>query len=458
MKVIVCGAGQVGFNIAQQLSGEGNDVVVIDQSPDLIQRLSDSFDVQAMVGHASHPDMLERAGAADADMIIAVTYSDEVNMIACQVAHSLFNVPTKVARVRAQSYLDPVWSELFQRNALPIDVVISPEVEVARAIMRRLQVPGAFDMIPFADDRVRVIGVRLGEDCPILNTPLRQLTELFPDLTVVVTGVIRNDRLFVPGGDDQLLQGDEIYFTADTNQVPRAMPLFGHEETEARRIVLIGAGNIGSFLARQIEAEQPNVNLKVIEASRARAEEVRGQLKRAIVLHGDALNQEVLDEANVPSAEAIVVLTNDDEVNILASLLAKREGCKKAITLVNNNTYRPLMTSLGIDVVVSPRATTVSTILQHVRRGRIRSLHSLRDGAAEVVEAEAMETSSLVGTPLRDIKLPKGMMVGAIVRGAKIVIPRGDTVVEPHDRVIMFALKEHVKKLEKMFSVRLEFF
>ncbi|MCW5731941.1 MAG: Trk system potassium transporter TrkA [Alphaproteobacteria bacterium] len=458
MKVIVCGAGQVGFNIAQQLSGEGNDVVVIDQSPDLIQRLSDSFDVQAMVGHASHPDMLERAGAADADMIIAVTYSDEVNMIACQVAHSLFNVPTKVARVRAQSYLDPVWSELFQRNALPIDVVISPEVEVARAIMRRLQVPGAFDMIPFADDRVRVIGVRLGEDCPILNTPLRQLTELFPDLTVVVTGVIRNDRLFVPGGDDQLLQGDEIYFTADTTQVPRAMPLFGHEETEARRIVLIGAGNIGSFLARQIEAEQPNVNLKVIEASRARAEEVRGQLKRAIVLHGDALNQEVLDEANVPSAEAIVVLTNDDEVNILASLLAKREGCKKAITLVNNNTYRPLMTSLGIDVVVSPRATTVSTILQHVRRGRIRSLHSLRDGAAEVVEAEAMETSSLVGTPLRDIKLPKGMMVGAIVRGAKIVIPRGDTVVEPHDRVIMFALKEHVKKLEKMFSVRLEFF
>ena len=458
MKVIVCGAGQVGFNIARQLASENNDVTVIDQAPELIQKISESFDIQGMVGFASHPDMLERAGAADADMIIAVTYADEVNMIACQVAHSLFNVPTKIARIRSQSYLNPIWGNLFSREHMPIDVIISPEIEVARAVMRRLQVPGAFEMIPFAEDRVRVIGVRLSEDCPVLNTPLRQLTELFPDLNVVVTGIHRGDRLLVPGGNDQLLARDEIYFVADVGHVARAMTLFGHEETEARRVIIVGGGNIGLFLASEIEERQPTVKLKLIENSKRRAELVAERLNRAVVLHGDALDAEILAEANVGATETFVALTNDDEVNILASLLAKREGCQKAITLINNQNYGPLISSLGIDVVVNPRATTVSTILQHVRRGRIRALHSLRDGAAEVVEAEALETSSLVGRPLRDCDLPDGMIVGAVVRGSAVMIPRGDTVIQTHDRVIMFVLREQVKKLEKMFAVRLEFF
>lgn len=458
MKVIVCGAGQVGFSIAQQLAGEGNDVIVIDQSAELIQKISESFDVQAMTGFASHPDVLERAGAADADMIIAVTYADEVNMVACEVAHALFNVPTKIARVRSQSYLRPEWSDLFAREHLPIDVIISPEIEVARAIMRRLQVPGAFDMIPFAGDRVRVVGVRLGEDCPLLNTPLRQLTDLFPDLQAVVTGIVRAERLIVPTGDDQLLAGDDVYFAAARDHVPRAMSLFGHEEKEARRMVLIGAGNIGLFLARQIEMDQPAVKLKLIESNKGRAEYVADKLQRAVVLQGDALDAEILNEANVRAAEAIVTLTNDDEVNILSALLAKRAGCRRAVTLINNQAYGPLITSLGIDVVVSPRATTVSTILQHVRRGRIRSVYSLRDGAAEVMEAEAMETSSLVGRPLREADLPEGVRVGAVVRGESVFIARGDTEIEPKDRVVLFVMKDVVKKVEKMFAVRLEFF
>jgi trk system potassium uptake protein TrkA len=458
MKVIVCGAGQVGFNIAHHLATEGNDVTVIDQRPELIQKISDRFDVQAMVGFASQPDVLERAGAADADMIIAVTYADEVNMVACQVAHALFNVPTKVARIRSQAYLRPEWSDLFAREHLPIDVVISPEIEVARAIQRRLQVPGAFDMLPFAGDRVRCIGVRLTEDCPVLNTPLRQLTELFPDLNCVVVGVVRGDRLTVASGDDQLAPGDEIYFVAETGHVPRAMTLFGHEETEARRMIVVGAGNIGLFLAAQIERDQPSVKLKMIEANKPRAEYVADQLSRTVVLHGDALDGEILDEANVRASEAIIALTNDDEVNILASLLAKRSGCKRAVTLVNNQAYGPLISSLGIDVVVNPRATTVSTILQHIRRGRIRGVHAVRDGAAEVLEGEAMETSSLVGRPLRDLDLPEGMTVGAVVHAGRVILPRGDTVIEPKDRVIIFALREMVKKVEKMFSVRIEFF
>ena len=458
MKVIVCGAGQVGSNIARHLAAENNDVTVIDQSPDLVRKISDMYDVRGMVGFASHPDMLESAGAADCDMLIAVTFYDEVNMVACQVAHSLFNVPTKIARVRSQSYLKPGWANLFSREHMPIDVIISPEIEVARAVNRALHVPGAIEMLPFAEDRVRLIGVRIDEDCPIINTPLRQLTELFPDLSLFVTGIVRGDRVIVPSGDDQILPGDEVYFVADTLHVGRAMPVFGHEEKEARRIIIVGGGNIGLFFARQLEHDHASMKVKVIESSRARAELIADQLTKTVVLHGDALDSEILDEANIRAAEAVIALTNDDEVNILASLMAKQQGCVKAITLINNQAYGSLISSLGIDVVVNPRATTVSSILQHVRRGRIRRVHSLRDGAAEVIEAEALETSSLVGSELRDIQVPDGIILGAIVRGDDVLMPRGDTVIQRHDRVIIFAQRDKVRTVEKMLSVRLEFF
>ena len=458
MKVIICGAGQVGSNIARHLAAENNDVTVIDQSRELVRKLSDNYDVRGLVGFASHPEMLERAGAADCDMLIAVTFLDEVNMVACQVAHSLFNVPTKIARVRDQSYLQPGWANLFSRDHLPIDVIISPEIEVARAINRALHVPGAIEMIPFAEDRVQLIGVRIEDDCPIINTPLRQLTELFPDLSLFVTGIVRGDRLIVPSGDDQMLPGDEVYFIADTRHVSRAMRLFGHEEQEARRVIIIGGGNIGLFFSRQLEEEDSSVKLKIIEASRSRAEVIADQLTKTVVLHGDALDNEILDEANIRETEAVIALTNDDKVNILASLMAKQRGCRKAITLINNQAYGPLISSLGIDVVVNPRASTVSSILQHVRRGRIRRVHSLRDGAAEVLEAEALETSSLVGAPLRDIHVPDGIIIGALVRGDEVLIPRGDTVIQSHDRVIVFAQRDKVRTVEKMLSVRLEFF
>ncbi|SLN54684.1 Trk system potassium transporter TrkA [Oceanibacterium hippocampi] len=458
MQVIICGAGQVGFSIARELVTEGNDVTVIDQDPQLVRTINDSLDAKGLVGSGSHPDVLERAGAADADMIIAVTYGDETNMVACQVAHSLFNVPIKVARIRAQPYLLPVWANLFSRDHLPIDVIISPEIEVAHTINRQIQVPGAFDIIPFAEDRIRVVGVRLDDNCPIINTPLRQLTELFPDLAIVVIGIYRNEKMIVPAGEDQMFPGDEVYFAVDTKHLNRAMPLFGHEEPEARRIVIIGGGNVGLFLASKIEQEHPSIKIRIIEARRERAEEIADQLSRTVVLHGDALDTDLLEEANIKAAETVVALTNDDEVNILSSLLAKRLGARTAITLVNKAVYQPLMGSLGIDVVVNPRATTVSSILQYVRRGRIRGLRSLRDGSAEVIEAEALETSTVVGKPLRDIALPRGIIIGGIVRDDVVIIPRGDTKIAPKDRVIIFALREQVKKVEEMFAVRLEFF
>ncbi len=458
MEIIVCGAGQVGASIARQLAAEANDVTVIDHDQEIAHRLADSVDLRCLVGNASHPDVLEGAGAKTADMIVAVTHSDEVNMVACQVAHSLFDVPEKIARVRHQSYLNPSWADLFSRDHMPIDLIISPEIEVAHAIERRLQVPGALDMVPFGDGRLRLIGVRCGEGCPVINTPLRQLTELFPELNIVVLAITRNGRLIVPRGDDQMLVGDEIYFVSDARHVARSMAVFGHEESEARRLAIIGGGNIGLFLARSLEAGHHGFTIKIVELDRERAQFLAEQLGHTTVIHGDALDGEILREINVGLAEAVIAVSNDDEVNILASLLAKQAGCRTAMSLVNNPSYGPLMGSLGVDVAVSPRESTVSTILQRIRRGRILAVHSIRDGAAEIVEAEALETSPLVGKPLNEIKLPNGLLVGAILRGDEVVIPRGTTTIRPRDRVVMLAASGAVRKLEQLFSVRLEYF
>ncbi|MGA0393955.1 MAG: Trk system potassium transporter TrkA, partial [Rhodospirillales bacterium] len=280
MKVIVCGAGQVGFSIARHLALENNDVIVIDQSPELVRQIGDTLDVQGIVGHAARPDVQEQAGASDADIIIAVTYADEVNMVACQVAHSLFDVPSKIARIRHQSYRNPIWANLFAREHMPIDVIISPEHEVANAIARRLQVPGSFETIPLADDMVKLLGVRITETCPIVNTPLRQLTQLFPDMNIVVIGIMRDEKPIVPSGEDQMLAGDEVYFVVDSSQITRAMAAFGHEEREARRLLILGGGNIGLLLAQTIENEHPSVNAKVIENNIERAETVASQLNR----------------------------------------------------------------------------------------------------------------------------------------------------------------------------------
>jgi trk system potassium uptake protein TrkA len=391
-------------------------------------------------------------------MIIAVTYADEINMIACQVAHSLFDVPTKIARVRQQSYLLPIYANLFSRDHMPIDVIISPEMEVARAIERRLQVPGAFEMIPLADGKVKLLGVRCDATCPLINTPLRQLTQLFPELNIVVVGLMREGAAIVPNADDQLLLADEVYFVVDSEQVSRAMVAFGHEEAEARRLVIFGGGNVGLFLAQEIEKKHDWVKAKIVESNQKRAELISGVLDRTMVLNGNVLDPEILEEANILQTDTVIAVTNDDETNILASLLAKQNGCDRAITLINTSTYETLINSLGIDVVVSPRNITVSTILQHVRRGRIHSVHTLREGFGELIEAEALETSELVGKPLNEAKLPPGVLIGAIVRDGKMICPRGTTVVQALDRVVMFAAEDVVREVEKIFSVQLEYF
>lgn len=458
MRVIICGAGQVGYGIAERLAAEHNDVSVIDTSPELIRIIRDSLDVRGFVGHGAQPDVLETAGAQQADMLIAVTLSDEVNMVACQVAHSLFNVPTKVARIRAQSYLRPHYMDLFSREHMPIDVIISPELEVGEMVLRRIALPGATDVVRFAENTVTMLAIECMEECPVINTPLSQLTELFPDLPSTVVGVWRGGTLFVPHSSDQLLAGDLAYVVTAKEQVRRTLGLFGHDEQEATRIVIAGAGNIGLYVARTIEKRQGRTKVKIIESHRDRAVAAADELHRTVVLHGSALDQKLLMEADIQDADLMVALTNDDQVNVLASVMAKRLGCRANLALLNNPSYHDFTSSLGIDAYVNPRSVTISRILQHVRRGRIKAIHSIQQGAAELIEAEALETSPLVGPPLRELELPDGMRLGAVYRDGTVLKPNGALRIKPKDRVVMFAMAKAVKQVEQMFRVSLEFF
>jgi len=458
MRVIICGAGQVGYGIAERLASEANDVSVIDNSPELVNAIRDTLDVRGFIGHGSHPDVLAQAGADQADMIIAVTLYDEVNMIACQVAHSLFQVPTKVARVRAQSYLAPHWSDLFSRNHMPIDVIISPEVEVGEMVLRRLRFPGAVEAIPFIDDTVVLLGIICEEDCPVIETPLKQLTELFPDLGAVVVGIVRDGNLFVPTSTDAMYAGDLVYVVTPETQVKRTLSIFGHDEPEVNRVVIAGGGNIGLYVANSLETQRRSAKIKIIEQNRDRAIAIAEKLRRTVILHGSALDQDILREADVQDADTLVALTNDDKVNILSCVMAKKLGCRRNLSLLNDTSYPAFAGALGIDAHVNPRAVTISKILRHVRRGRIRGVHSMQNGKAEVIEAEALETSSLVGKPLDSLDLPNGIRIGAVYRAGKVILPTGDTRIQAHDRVVIFALASSVRQVEQMFRVSLEFF
>ncbi len=457
MRVIICGAGRVGTGIARRLSREQNEVTVIDQSKQLIREVAERLDVRGVVGNGAYPEVLEEAGAREADMVIAVTYSDEVNMIACQIAHTLFNVPTKIARVRAQGYLDPKYSDLYSRAHLPIDVIISPEREVSEAIMQRMSTPGAFEVKSFVDGRVWAVGVKLRDDCPIVNTPLRQVAELFPDLKITIVAIKREESMWRAHAEDQLAGGDQIFFIADRHDVTRALEIMGEAARQARRVIIVGGGNIGLFVAKGLE-KLGNMKIRIIESDGKRAEAIAEELERTIVLLGDGLDRGLLREAGVADAETVVSVTNNDQVNILASVVAKREGARRAMALINDQDYGPISEAVGIDRFVDPRATTISTILQHVRRGRIKGVYSLSDGAAELIDAVALETSPLVNKPLREAQLPEGVMIGAVYRDNVVQMPSGDTVINAGDRVVLLAMREHVKDVEQMFRVSIEYF
>ena len=458
MKVIICGAGQVGWQIARQLSGEKNDVTVVDMNPELVRRATESLDVQGITGFASYPDVLERAGARDADMIIAATHSDEVNMITCQVAHSIFGITRKIARLRAQSYMDAIYSDLYRRDHLPIDVVISPEREVAEAALQRLAAPSTFDTESFMNGKAQLLGIALDDECPVLNTPLRQLTDLFSTLRAIVVGIRREGRLFAPEPGDQLFAGDQIYVFTHSEDVGRTLEIFGKAAKKQERIVVIGGGNVGLAVARALEARTSRVRAKVIERNRAQAELAADMLERTIVLNGDGMDMELLIEANIDRADAVLAVTDDDKTNILAAVRAKQAGCKMAIALVNDPTLTPLMAALDIDAYINPRATTVSSILRHIRHGRVRAIYSIGDSEAELIEAQVLSTSPISGRLLRDVEFPEGVLVGALMKGDRVLKPTGDTKIEEGDIIALFCMTGDVPEVERLLQVSIDFF
>ena len=458
MKVIICGAGQVGWQIARHLSGERNDVTVVDQDPELVRRATDSLDVQGVAGFASYPDILDRAGARDADMIIAATQSDEVNMVTCQVAHSVFGINRKIARLRSQSYLDVIYSDLYRREHMPIDVVISPEREVAAAALQRLSAPAAFDTERFMDGQAQLLGILIEEECPVVHTPLRQLTDLFSTLRAVVVGVRREGVLFAPNAGDQLFVGDECYVFAHVDDVPRTMEVFGKRIAKQERVVMVGGGNVGLAVASELESRANRVRAKVIEKDRKRAEIAAEALERTIVLHGDGLDVALLTEAGVSRADAMLAVTDDDKTNMLAAVRAKSEGCPYAIALINDPTLVPLMGPLGIDAYINPRATTVSSILRHIRHGRVRAVYSIGDAEAEVIEAEVLSTSPMAGKRIADIDFPEGVLVGAVRKGGTVTRPLGSTRIDEGDVIALFALTKDVPEVERLMQVSIDFF
>ncbi len=454
MNIIICGAGKVGFSISKQLSAQGHSVTVIDQSSEDIKKINDTQDVKGIMGRATLPTVLENAGAEKADMIIAVTRNDETNMIVCQLASSLFNVSKKIARIRTKDFLEGKWGKLYNKSNIPIDVIISPELEVAKSLYRRLEAPGALDNVPFGNGKVKMLEISIEKNCPIKNIPLKKLTEKFPDFKANIVGTVRKDKFIYLKKNDQMLEGDNVYLVVSADQLNAILKAFGHEEKVSQNILIIGGGNIGLNLAKMLEEDFEDLRIKIIEKDKNRAEEIANELSASKVINGDGLDEEILKEANLEGSETVLALTNDDENNMMACVLAEKSGQKKrTIAIVNKSNYNLLQDSLNIDDLVDPRMTTVSRIMEHVHRGTIGTVYSVLDGEYEFIEAKILDKSELVNKKIRDSNLPEDIRIGAIVRKDKVIIPRSNFIFEKDDLVVFLAKREQLKAVENIFSL-----
>ena len=454
MNIIICGAGRVGFSISKQLSAQGHSITVIDQSSEFIQKINETQDVKGVVGRATFPSVLEKAGAEDADMVIAVTQNDETNMVICQVAHSIFNINKKIARIRGQEFLGSKWGKLYGQSNLPIDVIISPEIEVAKSLQRKLEAPGALDSVPFANGKIKVLEIDIDKKCPLVNTELSKLTEKFPDLKANILGVIREGKFIILKKKDKILINDKAFVVINALQVNKTLSAFGHDEKMAKKILIVGGGNIGFNLAKNLETDSDGVRVKIIEKDKARAETIANDLNNTIVINGNGLDEDVLKEANIEEAETILSLTNDDEDNIMVSVLAEKNNPnKRTIALVNKQNYSLLQSSLKINDLVDPRLTTISTILKHVHKGTIETVYTLLDGEYEFIEAEVLETSELISKSIKESDLPREIRIGAIVRKEEVIIPKSDFKFEKKDLVVFLTKREHLEKVESLFRI-----
>jgi trk system potassium uptake protein TrkA len=453
MKILVLGAGQVGRTAAYHLSREpANEVTVVDSSEDTLRDLQDRMDVRAVAGNASYPNVLESAGIADTDILVALTSSDEVNMIACEIAHTLYRTPTKIARIRAPEYTSRV--PLFSEGALAVDFWISPEQLVTEYIARLLSYPGALQVVDFADGRVQLVGMRAQRDGLLVGRELRTLREHLPDIEARIAAIYRNDRLVRPGGDTIVEENDEIFFVAASDDLRRVMAELRRSEDPVRRLVIAGGGHIGYRLAQTLEKSN---QIKLIERDSRRARRISETLENTIVLAGDAADEELLVEENIDSADVFAALTNSEESNVLSAMLAKRLGARRVMALINRPSYGELMENHSIDIVISPQTITIGALLAHVRRGDVVRVHSLRRGSAEAIEAvvhDSQGRSALVGRRLDQIALPAGASIVAMVRAQNVLMAHHDTVIEPEDHLIIFLSdRRHVEAVERLFQV-----
>ena len=460
MNIIVCGAGRVGFTIAKILSDQGHSITVVDQSSNDIQKIDDILDVKAIVGKATYPSILEKANASEADMIIAVTRNDEINMLICQIAFSIFNIPKKIARIRSQDYLNPKFTRVYNKENLPIDVIISPEIEIAKSLQRKLEAPGALDNIPFANNKIRLLEILINEKCPLVDIELKKLTIEFPSLDANILGVIRNDKFVTLKKNDVMFKEDKAYVAINASQMQDTLNAFGHNEKISNKILIIGGGNIGFNLAKNLEESFDSARVKIIEKDKERAEFIASNLNNTIVINGDALDEEVLLEANLDEAQTVLALTNDDEDNLMVSVLVEKFtkdkselNDKRTMALINKPNYSLLQSSLKIDDFIDPRMNTVSSILKHIHKGTIENAYSILNGEYEIIEAEIIETSELINKELKNSNLPDEIRVGAILRGEEVIIPKSNFIFKKEDIVVLLAKKDFLHVIENMFRI-----
>tara|TARA_Y100000996_G_scaffold286404_1_gene226058 strand:- start:207 stop:1580 length:1374 start_codon:yes stop_codon:yes gene_type:complete len=454
MNIIICGAGRVGFTIAKLLSEQNHSITIIDQSSEDIQKINETLDIKAIVGKATSPSVLDKANTNDADMIIAVTRNDEINMLICQIAYSIFKVPKKIARIRSQEYLDPKFSSLFNKENLPIDYVISPEIEIAKSIQRKLEAPGALDNVPFADNKIRLLEILIDEKCPIYGIKLNDLTKKFPKLKAYILGVVREDKFVILKKNDSLKHNDKVYVMVNSLKLQETLEVFGHNEKISNKILIIGGGNIGFNLAKNIEQSFEDARVKIIEKDKNRAELIANELNNSIVINGDGLDEDVLNEANLEDVETVLALTNDDEDNLMVSILVEKfSKDKRTMALINKQNYSLLQSSLKIDDLIDPRMNTVSSILKHVHKGTIENAYTILNGEFEVIEAEIIESSELINKELKNSDLPDEIRIGSIIRENEIILPSSNYVFKKNDIVILLSKRDQLPTVENMFRI-----
>jgi len=454
MNIIICGAGRVGFTIAKLLTEQNHSITVIDQSSEDIQKINDSLDIKGIVGKATLPSILEKANTEEADMIIAVTKNDEINMMICQIAYSLFKVPKKIARIRSQDYLNPKFSKLYNKENLPIDVIISPELEIAKSIQRKLEAPGALDNVPFAENKIKLLEILIEENCPISNIKLNELTKKFPKLNANILGVIRDEKFIFLKKNDVMKINDKAYVTINSSQMKETLSAFGHNEKISNKILIIGGGNVGFNLAKNIEQSFEDVRLKLIEKDKSRAELIANTLNNTIVINGNGLDEDILAEVNLDDVETVIALTNDDEDNLMVSVLVEKfSKNKRTMALINKPNYSLLQSSLKIDDLIDPRMTTVSSILKHVHKGTIENAYTILNGDYEVIEAEIIETSELINKELKNCDLPDEIRIGAVLRKNEIIIPRSNYIFQKEDIVVLLTKKDQLPIVENLFRL-----